>query len=102
MRLQKKTIFALALSSGTLAFATLAAGYVCLGVPEAHSSTPAVEQYVVSQAPEELANKVCTAAGCAIKCGSGTCMSFRQNSTGGCTYTCMALIDKSKTPAGTK
>lgn len=78
--------------------ATLAAGYVCLGVPEAHSSTPAVEQYVVSQAPEELADKVCTAAGCATACSPGTCMSFRQNATGGCNYTCMAPIDKSKTP----
>ena len=70
--------------------ATVAAGYVCVGVPEAHSSTPAVEQYLVSQAPEELTElaATCTAAGCAARCPKTGCSSFRPNSSGGCTYIC--------------
>jgi hypothetical protein len=77
--------------------ASIAAGYVCLGVPEAHSSTPAAQQNPVSQAPEELANKLCTAAGCASRCSPASCQSFHQNNTGGCTYVCGRPSDKSET-----
>ncbi len=78
-----------------IVLASLAAGYACFGVPEAHSTPLAAEQSLVSQAPEELTDKVCTATGCAAACSPGSCHSFRQNSTGGCTYTCVAPIEKS-------
>ena len=83
-----------------LVLASLAAAYVCIGVPEAHSSTPATETYLVSQAPEELADKVCTATGCAAACSPHRCGSFRQNATGGCNYYC--VMDKEKSPTEVK
>lgn len=78
-----------------LVLAALATGYVCIGVPEAHSSAPATEVYLVSQAPEELTGSRCTAEGCARACSPNRCMSFRENATGGCNYNCEVVKEKS-------
>jgi hypothetical protein len=84
--------------------ASIAAGYVYLGVPEAHSSpsaaqqdaTSAARQDQVSQAPEELSDKACTSASCADICSPGTCVSFTVNPNRGCTIVCKAPVEKSK------
>lgn len=84
------------LKRAALALLALSAGYVCIGVPDAQSSSPApVSHVVVSDSPEMLTGSRCTAEGCKAACSPNKCSSFRENATGGCNYYCELLPPKS-------